>query len=373
MISLYKKVLVQHLSNFLGWSTNRKIVVFESDDWGCIRMPSLEAFNNLRRAGIPVEKSYYNRFDTLESNDDLEKLFEILISFKDYKGNHPAFTGLCVVANPDFDKIRESGYKRYFYEPFTETLKQYPGRDRILLLWKEGAAKRLFVPQFHGREHLNVQRWLRDLQQNDCSTLKAFNNHLWGITTASSPKGYQAAFDIDHPEDIGYLTSVIEEGLDLFENLLGYRAEFFVPPNGPFNLLLEGTLHKKGIRYILLDKRQKEPLGYGKYKTHYRYLGKKNRFKQIYLSRNASFEPVAGGKDWIDKCMKDIDIAFRMKKPATISTHRVNYIGFLDYRNRKSGLRLLSTLLIKIRKTFPNVEYMTSVELGNLIRGEDKN
>ncbi len=47
------------------------------------------------------------------------------------------------------------------------------------------------------------------------------------------------------------------EGLDLFESLLEYRAEFFVPPNGPFNLKLEEALSKGGIHYIMLDKKQK--------------------------------------------------------------------------------------------------------------------
>ncbi len=35
--------------------------------------------------------------------------------------------------------------------------------------------------------------------------------------------------------------------------------------------------------------------------------------------------------------------------------------------NRKSGLKQLSALLNKIEKTYPDVEYMTSVELGDLI------
>ncbi len=176
------------MSNLPGWSTKRKIVVFESDDWGSIRMPSLEAFNNLKKAGISVEESYYNKFDNLECNDDLESLFEVLSSFNDQNGNYPAFTGVCVIANPDFNKIRECGYKEYFYEPFTETLKRYPEHDRVYRLWNEGVEKRLFVPQFHGREHLNVQRWLRDLQTNDEYVRIAFDNQVWGIKTKFSPK-----------------------------------------------------------------------------------------------------------------------------------------------------------------------------------------
>jgi hypothetical protein len=121
----------------------------------------------------------------------------------------------------------------------------------------------------------------------------------------------------------------------------------------------------------MLDKLQKEPLGNGKYKTHIRWLGKKNKFGQIALSRNGGFEPSAGGKDWVDSCLKEIEFAFRMKKPATISTHRVNYIGFLEPINRDESLKLLKELLSKILKKWPDVEFMTSPELGALI--EEKN
>ena len=32
--------LKNNLVNYNGWQTNRKIIVFESDDWGAIRTPS---------------------------------------------------------------------------------------------------------------------------------------------------------------------------------------------------------------------------------------------------------------------------------------------------------------------------------------------
>ena len=367
MASLKSK-FIRHLSNLPGWRTKRKIVVIESDDWGGIRMSSKEAYNNLLHAGIRVDRSHYNRFDSLESNNDLEGLFEVLSKFEDKNGNHPVFTGVCVVANPDFKKIKSVDFKEYYYEPFSETLKSYPAHDKVFELWKEGAEKRLFVPQFHGREHLNVQRWLRDLKAGNPHTLLGFENRVWGISSPLLKNDYQAAFDLDTPADLDYQHSVLSEGIDLFESLMGYYPAFFVPCNGPFNLKLEETLYQKNLRFIMLDKRQKEPLGNGKYKTHYRYLGRENRFGQIYLSRNASFEPSIGGEGWVNRCLSDIKIAFRMRKPATISTHRVNYIGFLDPANRDNGLKQLQTLLKAILKNWPDVEFLTSNELGDIIR-----
>ena len=362
--------LLRYFSNIPGWRTNRKIVVIESDDWGSTRMPSKETLKTLINSGVQVGRSRYNLYDSFESNQDLESLFEVLSSFKDMHGNQPAITALCVVANPDFDKIRECEFKNYYYEPFTSTLTQYPAHDKVMNLWKEGIERKIFIPQFHGREHLNVPRWLRDLQSNNRDTLLAFQNNIWGISTPLIPQGYQAAFDIDFDTDLEYHKVVIKEGLGLFKELLGYPAEYFVPSNGPFKLALEKILFHVGIKYITLNKKHKEPIGNGKFKTHYHYLGKRSSYELIYLSRNAAFEPSAEGTNWVDSCLSDVQIAFRMKKPAVISTHRVNYIGFLDSGNREKGLTKLKELLTKILKTWPDVEFMTSVELGKLIDRE---
>ena len=368
MFSNLKKVI----ANIPGWYTNRKIIVFESDDWGSIRMSSNQTRETLIRQNVISAKnvSHFDRYDSLESNDDLEALFEVLSSVKDHKGNHPIFTAINVVANPAFEKIKDNNFTKYFYEPFTETLIRYPKHDKVFILWKEGYEQKLFSPQFHGREHLNVTAWMKALQEGKPKTQLAFEHGITGIDSIAigeSKVGYQAAFDIGLTNELKYLKTVIQEGTELFRQLMGYQASYFVPTNGPFNLSLEESLYNAGIKFITLEKIQKEPLGEGKYKTHLRWLGKKNKFGITALSRNASFEPSSGGKNWLNSCLKDIEIAFKWRKPAIISTHRVNYVGFLDESNRKQNLLLLGQLFNKIKKTWPEVEFMTSVELGDII------
>jgi len=50
-----------------------------------------------------------------------------------------------------------------------------------------------------------------------------------------------------------------------------------------------------------------------------------------------------------------------------ISTHRANYIGSISKENAENGLRELKKLLNEIIKRWPNSEFMTSTELGQLI------
>ena len=230
------------------------------------------------------------------------------------------------------------------------------------------------VPIFHGREHLNVQRWLRALKSGNKSTLAAFDCGVTGIYNGINDEPipeFQAAYDIDTPDDIPYLKEVLTSGLKLFEDLYGYKSTYFVPTNGPFNNSLESVLRDNGLRYINSGKIQREPLGNGLYKKNYRYLGKKNRLDQIYLTRNCFFEPSSTenslSRDWVDTCLHEIEIAFRWHKPATISSHRVNYIGFLHPENRIRSHKLLSELLSKMLKKWPDIEFMTSMELGDLI------
>ncbi len=288
MLSRIKK----ELSNLPGWRTKRHIVVIESDDWGSIRLSSKTSFEKLKQAGIPVDKSHYNSHDALESNSDLEMLMEVLSRYKDATGRSAVFTGVNITANPDFEKIRKNGFTQYEYEPFIKTYQRYPKHNKVYGLWKEAKERRLIVPQFHGREHLNVQRWMKALRSGCPSTRLAFEHGITGISHGINGEklpDYQAAFDIDDTQDAAYQKEVIETGLNLFEELFGYRAHFFIPTNGPFNNSLEPVAKHAGIKYLATAKIQVEPLGNSQYKKHFRYLGEKGISGLTYITRNAFF------------------------------------------------------------------------------------
>jgi len=367
--------IARNIVNIPGWSTQRKIVVFESDDWGSIRMPSGQARKELIRLGFPIQHQSFNMLDALESNDDLIDLFDLLKKHKDSTGRHPVFTAVSIVANPNFEKIKTSDYQQYYYEPFTETLNHYPNHDKVIDLYKQGISERLFVPVFHGREHLNVQRWLKALQSDNKTVRTTFEHRITAIHIGPNNEfigDFQAAFDLDSSADLPYMKATISEGLDLFENLWGYKSEYFVPTNGPFNNSLEQVLADKGVKYILAERLQNEPIGDSKFKKHIHYLGMKNELNQTYITRNAAFEPAVEenglNKNPIENCIKSIERAFRWGKPATVSTHRVNYIGSLEQQNRNNNLVLLDKLLAAIIQRWPEVEFMTSVELGKLMQ-----
>jgi hypothetical protein len=48
--------------------------------------------------------------------------------------------------------------------------------------------------------------------------------------------------------------------------------------------------------------------------------------------------------------------------------HRLNFIGAIDENNRNINLNLLKKLLTEIVRLYPTIEFMSSVELGDLIK-----
>ena len=225
-----KSRIYPHILNARGWRTKRKIVVLESDDWGSIRTSSKEAYNMLLNAGTRVDKCPYCKNDSLASQDDLQLLFEVLAKHKDSKGKPALITANTIVANPDFDKIKEQRFETYFYEPFTETLKKYPNHEKSFQLWKEGISSNLFFPQFHGREHLNVHRWLQALRSGSKETLLAFENKMFGISTTitvEKRRSYMAALEYDDQKQMEWQKEMLVDGLDLFEKIFIIYCFFY--------------------------------------------------------------------------------------------------------------------------------------------------
>ena len=368
-----KSTVKNFLVNSLGWKTKRKIVVFESDDWGSIRMSSKKAFNYLLKKGYPVDRCPYNANDMLENNMDVEDLLNTLSSFKDTYNVRPVFTLNNIVANPDFEKIREDDFKKYYYEPFTETLKRYPNHDKVFELLKAGEKSSLFKIQFHGREHMNVRNWMGHLEHRDPFTMEAFELEMFSFYKGDLIRGraeYLDTFRFDYNNDPVDFRSDLSSGLAIFNKLWGHPSKSFIAPIYNWSTDLEKHLGDLDVRYLqgLYIQRVPDSSKALNYRKKYHYLGQTNKFGQTYLIRNAIFEPTSNPTiDWVDKCLKEIDLAFKMRKPAIIGSHRVNYVGGLNEANKSKNLGSLKKLLGKIIKNYPDAEFLSSDELGDLI------
>lgn len=361
-----------NILNIPGWHTKRHIVVIESDDWGSIRMPSKEVYEKLLNKGIHVDKCHYCKNDSIASEEDLSLLFDVLNSITDINGNPAKITANSIVANPDFEKIKESNFDEYHYKLITEGLREIKGCENSLKLWKEGNDKGFFIIQSHGREHLNVSRWMHYLKQNYKETRFAFDLGVYGLSTnitSEKRKSFLPAFDFVTEKEEIETNLIAEDGLRLFEEIFGFKSLSFIAPNYIWGKSLEKTISDNGVLYIQGQQVARYRNSQNeKNKKRIRYIGKKNSFGQIDLSRNCMFEPSENlHKDWVGSCLAEIENAFRWKHPAIICSHRVNFVGTINIKNRDNGLQQLSLLLKEIKKRWPDVEFMSTNELGKLI------
>ncbi|KAF0200324.1 MAG: hypothetical protein FD170_3582 [Bacteroidetes bacterium] len=368
-----KQELIRNLANIPGWHTKRKIVVIESDDWGSIRMPSREVYLTLLKKGFRVDENPFNRYDSLASEEDLTALFEVLNSVKD-KNNKPAIiTANTIVANPDFEKIRKSNFQDYHYEPFTETLKRYSAHSKSFDLWKEGINNSVFRPQFHGREHLNVIKWMKALADNTGNVRMAFDNNMFDISSSISKTddSFLEALNLVDPNEIHFQKQSLADGLKLFENIFNYQSKTFIAPCYIWSSKLNSTLKESGVLGIQGNWNQLEPslTKEKRFKTIKHFTGQTNEIGQYYTTRNVHFEPsYKQNFDWISDTLFRTKTAFRWGKPAIISSHRMNFIGFIDAENRDRNLFLFARLLKEIVKNWPDVEFTSSDELFKIFK-----
>jgi len=366
MISKIKHVLGGNLKNAVGWRTNRKIVVIESDDWGSIRMPSKYVRDILvKKHPKSFYGTTYDRVDNLANMEDLSAIFNILQKFRDKNGNHPVITANTVVANPDFFKIKESGYTEYFWEPFTETLKRYPNHQQTIDLWQEGISKGIFFPQFHAREHIDILQWLTALKVMEQGALDAFANNTWIMKRASGER-IDIAYNYSNDRQLDFILKSIDEGAALFQEIFGFKSKSFIAPAYTWDNKIEKKFNDLGFKYIQGGLYQIFPSIYNKKRLN--YTGRKNNLGQIYLMRNVHFEPaLTPQNDCVPKALLDIERAFLWRKPAIISSHRLNYIGNLEEQNRINTLNQLQKILSYVVKKYADVEFMTSDQLGDAI------
>lgn len=355
-----------------AYRTDRKIVVIESDDWGSIRTSNKEAYEKIAREGYNMKRSPYT-LDALESNDDLNELYNVLNSVKDNNGNPAVFTGNMIMANPDFDAIKKNGFTKYEYETVDKTLEKYQGSDKVRDLWKSGMEAKMFFPQLHAREHVRYWDWMEALQANDKEARDIFNLEMCGVprVVSKSGKSYFHPPYIDDKILDKYnvdLDELISEGVELFKNEFGFHSKTTIAPNCGWTSSAEKIWVKNGIEYAqggFLQEHHFE--NRTKYIPH--YLGERSSTNGLtYLVRNCTFEPSTSNDPFYwERTFNQVENAFKRNTPALISSHRVNFIGGIDKKNRENGLKQLDKLLTKIVRKYPDVLFLNSSELAKEI------
>jgi len=369
-----KQSVADNLKNITGWRTPRKLVAFAVDDYCNVRVASRAALNNLKGAGLELS-GRFDGLDTMETRQDLEALFETLGSVRDAQGHAAVFTAYALSANPDFERIRACGAS-YQYEPVTITFQRLAAEQPAAYegawkLWQEGMEKGLIRPQFHGREHFNIRLFEEKLQRKTSDLLANLaNRSLAGLTREPSfpDIGFSQAFAVHDDSCLGRQIEVLKDGMQLFEQCFGIKSITFTPPAQTLSPRLYPVCEKLGIRLIHKPRLVRRKAASSEYVYELSWTGRKSPVGHVSLVRNVVFEPgLEDARASEERVLQQIAAAFRWQKPAVISSHRVNFCGLIDEKNRSLSLQKLRRVLERIVSRWPDVEFVAVDDLAALM------
>jgi hypothetical protein len=367
MLTLRDKIAKNYI-NFRGWKTNRKIVVIESDDWGSVRMAGKNAWETLSQKYPQVQNHKFLKYDGLEKKEDLEHLFELLSKFEDFKNHSPVITALALTSNPDFTKIAETNI--YHSESIKDTYNNN-GDAELFNFWvNNGIKKNLLYPQFHGKEHLFPERYLpRALDSNDIEHDAFVNKCIFGIDNTTRKKNFLAALEFQNETEKKNIEKRTADGLNEFKDLFGFNSKSFCPSQSVYGDHIFTVLKANGVAAIQAGQ-QFSPDDLQLKKINHNW-GDKTSNGLLFWRRNCTFEPYKSDSfDHVNKCLSEIEIAFRWGKPAVINSHRINLTSRLRTDLRDRTFTDIERLLRSILKKWPNVEFVNSAELVEIMLEE---
>lgn len=334
------------------------VLVIESDDWGMLRHSG--RFDEVAHIGKLKKWAY----DDLESTEDLDDLYKVLGTYSD-RFDHPfKITANFIVENPDFEKTIAANYKQLYTTPITQS----PSLEK----WKQGRDQGVFWPQYHGRFHFNFTSILEGIQKPDSTERALFNagfhgglNNLEGSDWNDHSEYVQWKKSKELP--IGDLKDWISKGLDIFEEVFGFKSQSVIAPHYVFTPNTAEAFRLSGLKYIQGGNHQYFPSPGGQMNTRKFPLGS-NYYKGLtMLCRNVKFEPARGKAEWdVDAAYQACLTSFKKGVPAVLDSHRINYSG----RMKEEGLQKLNSLLNMLEKHKPVV--LSSDELGEAIAGNGK-
>jgi hypothetical protein len=354
--------------------TTGKIVVFESDDWGLNGIVSRQIYDELAAAGSIDPADRFNKCGR-ESVEDLALLYETLAGFSDHTGRPPAFTANFVMANPDFDSIASSDFREYSWIAIDDSIRR-PHQAALLAKYHEGMERGLFRPQYHGRDHISAENWLRALREGDPAAHAGFRRQV-PMTRDSrylENEYTESAAGRIAPLPEETLREKIRVGSALFGRAFGMRSLTSIAPFYLWSDDVERLLREQGTRCMQAGSHRLFPGGDHDSPADRRQgqLGERGPAGLAYLVRDCQFEPSRDGESAVDRCLSEIGCAFLRGLPAVIDTHRVNYVGAVDRPARDRNLQGLGKLIRRILQCFPRVRFATSDELAGSLIPDDR-
>lgn len=310
------------------------ILIVESDDWG---------------AG-PVETQAAA----------LNQLVELLTRYGDCRGRHPVMTLAMVLAVPDGPAIRRDGQyqRRTLEDPIFD-----PVREAI----DHGRAAGVFALQLHGLEHY----WPDALMASQSPIVKAWLEGDLPATTELLPSHLQSRW-VDatvlpsRPLPSALVAGAVAEEVRIYERVFGERPHVAVPPTFVWNDEVERSWAQEGVEFVVtpgLRSACRNADGLPDCDTGPIVNGQRGS-GVAYVVRDDYFEPERGHR--AERPLAALASKTEQGRPCLLETHRSNFIA--ERASVDSALAEIGELYLRALKQHPNVRFLSTLELGQVMR-----
>lgn len=359
-------------------------ICYENDDWG--GPPGIiNATVGEELVTKQVKNAGFWLNNTLESASDMDDLFAVFA-----KHSEVVVTSFFIVDFFNGTAMESNGFTEFVGVPINKTgwIEETPYnssgpnyRGDVTSKWKEGYNQGYWLPQYHGRWHIDMDWLLQNASEGCTTTIDCIVNYttspskLFGVSQVGKSEYMNNAL---LTADLGYSNKTtpqvqanISVGLQEFYNLFGFYSESTVAPN---YYLSNNTIaafknttiygHTGAPGYGLDD--SGDPLLSWNWEQFDYFNGVST------LGRLISFNEI--NITHLSAKMDDINTTFDRGQVAIIEDHKVAYTsGIRDVTapgERESALLFLDEFLTGVKTWYPDVWYLTSPELHQLnIRG----
>lgn len=344
LLNFYK-----YLPHYLRRKFNDKYIIIESDDWGMERALTSDTLEWMKSK---YGRENFTRWttDALETNEDLEMIFDLLNQYKKKYGSCPIITANFITHNIDYTKA-----DKLYFKPLSEGFSNES--DDVREKYKYGMDNGFLFPQLHGFSHFNITSLENYFKSEEGQ--ESFSRRFF---PAKSTIKYNLSFlqgelSIDNNESVR-----IKDASDVFRKMFGFYSSSLIPPTFILDKNLITLVISSKIKMIQSSNRLTNS-------KKRRYLVPYFRKKSgIFWSiRNARLDPYPGYDFNHEQCLKSIKKAFENYSPAIIDLHRVNISGKFAPEYRERTLTELKKLFDGVYNTWNDVKFIHSQKLNEML------
>jgi len=343
-----------------GFHFDRPLVVLQSDDWGRVGLRDQEGHELLQSAGLSLGERPYD-FYTLETAEDLTGLLAILKLHHDSNGRSPCLEMNFVVANLDFDRMKDGDWREVQLLPLADGLPLGWVRPGLMQAYHKGIADGVFHPALHGITHFC---WQAVERSSSADGERA--NLLRTLWRAGTPYihwrmpwiGYEY-WDAEKPEEERFLPvhaqgELIDRTIGLFGKAFSSLPRSACAPGYRANDDTQRVWAQHGIRVAQNGPGMLTPPHIDQYGI-------------LHLARTVEFEPIADPQFSVEMCLRRAEDCFSRGIPAIVSVHSINFHSTVrDFRT--GTLKRLDEFLTALESKHPDLLYVHDENLDQLIR-----